>query len=83
MRTVSNKPLKDYEAVMPPVIVPVGEFWAILEWRKIRLTGLPAAILRRIADFIGYSDILPLGQALGIWRPHRVWRDDDTAKQLK
>lgn len=83
MRTASNKPPRDYEAVMPPVIVPVGEFWAILEWRKIRLTGLPAAILRRIADFIGYSDILPLGQALGIWRPHRVWRDDDTAKQLK
>jgi NADH dehydrogenase len=83
MRTASNKPPRDYEAVMPPVIVPVGEFWAILEWRKIRLTGLPAAILRRIADFIGYSDILPLGQALGIWRPHRVWRDDDTEKQLK
>jgi NADH dehydrogenase len=83
MRTASNKPPRDYEAVMPPVIVPVGEFWAILEWRKIRLTGLPAAILRRIADFIGYSDILPLGQALGIWRPHRVWHDDDTEKQLK
>lgn len=74
MREVNNKPLKNYEAVMPPVIVPVGEFWAILEWRKIRMTGVPAAMLRRVADFMGYSDILPIGQALGIWRPHRVWR---------
>lgn len=75
-RVSKNKPLQDYKAVMPPVIVPVGEFWAILEWRKIRMTGLPAAMLRRVADFMGYSDILPLGQALGIWRPHRVWRDN-------
>lgn len=79
-RVSKNKPLKDYKAVMPPVIVPVGEFWAILEWRKIRMTGLAAAMLRRAADFMGYSDILPIGQALGIWRPHRIWRDDVESK---
>lgn len=82
-RVVSNQPLKEYTAVMPPVIVPVGEFWAILEWRKVRLTGLLAAMLRRAADFMGYSDILPLGQALGVWRPHRVRHDESVARRDK
>ena len=82
-RASENKPLKEYTAVMPPVVVPVGEFWAVFEWRKVRLTGLVAAMLRRAADFMGYSDILPLGQALGIWRPHRVWRDEPVTEQEK
>jgi NADH dehydrogenase len=75
-KVAANKPVDEYQAVMPPVVVPVGEFWAIFEWRKIRLTGIVAAMLRRAADFMGYSDILPIGQALGVWRPHRIWRDE-------
>lgn len=82
-RVAKNKPIEDYKAVMPPVIVPVGEFWAIFEWRKMRFTGLPAAALRRVADFMGYSDILPLGQALGIWRPHRVSHEKSSLKSNK
>lgn len=75
-QVATNKPVEEYKAVMPPVVIPVGEFWAVFEWRKIRLTGIVAAIIRRAADFIGYSDILPIGQALGVWRPHRVWSDE-------
>lgn len=71
-RAAANQPLKEYKAVMPPVVVPVGEFWAVFEWRKLHITGIIAAMIRRVADFVGYSDILPIGQALGIWRPHRV-----------
>jgi NADH dehydrogenase len=82
-RTASRQPIQEYKAVMPPVVVPVGEFWAVFEWRKLRFTGLLAAILRRAADFMGYSDILPIGQALGVWRPHRVWRDEPVLEQAK
>ena len=57
-----------YKAVQPPVVVPVGERWAIFEWHKLRLSGWPASVLRRAADFMGYSDLLPIGQALGVWR---------------
>jgi NADH dehydrogenase len=67
---------KSYRAVKPPVVVPVGERWAVFEWHGLRLYGWPAAIIRRIADFIGYNDILPLGQALGVWRAGRVMEDD-------
>jgi NADH dehydrogenase len=81
-RTAAGKPAIAYKAIMPPVVVPVGAFWAVFEWRKLRITGLVAAVLRRAADFMGYSDILPLGQALGIWRPHRVWHDEHEPKLI-
>jgi hypothetical protein len=35
-----------------------------------------AAILRRIADFVGYTDMLPIGQALGAWHASTVMEDD-------
>jgi NADH:ubiquinone reductase (H+-translocating) len=65
-----------YKAVKPPVVVPVGERWAIFEWGKLRLWGWPASLLRRAADFIGYHDVLPIGQALGVWRASRIMDDD-------
>lgn len=75
-RELNGKVPKKYQAVKPPVVVPVGEDWAILEWRGLRISGWLGAILRRIADFIGYNDMLPLGQALGIWHASMVREDD-------
>ena len=69
-----------YKAVQPPVVVPVGERWAIFEWHKLRLSGWPASVLRRAADFMGYSDLLPIGQALGVWRAGNK-RNVDVAPQ--
>lgn len=71
-REARGEAMKKYKAVMPPVVVPIGERWAIFEWHGIRLSGWPAAVLRRAADFIGYSDMMPLGQALGVWRASLV-----------
>jgi len=66
-RLNTKQELVAYKAVQPPVVVPVGEHWAIFEWHKLRLSGWPASVLRRAADFMGYSDLLPIGQALGVW----------------
>jgi NADH dehydrogenase len=68
-RRKQHKEIKKYKAVMPPVVVPVGKNWAIFEWRGIILTGRIAVLLRRAADFLGYSDILPLGHALDYFSP--------------
>jgi NADH dehydrogenase len=67
-RKASGQALKKYKAVMPPVVIPVGERWAAFEWHGLRLSGWIGSVLRRAADFMGYSDMLPLGQALGVWR---------------
>lgn len=75
-REINGQKPKKYKAVKPPVVVPVGENWAILEWHGIRIGGWLGSILRRIADFIGYNDMLPLGQALGVWHASMVMEDD-------
>lgn len=75
-RRSRSRLLKKYKAVMPPVVVPVGENWAAFEWKFIRLYGWPAVMLRKAADFIGYHDLLPLGQALGVWNAQRIVQDD-------
>jgi NADH dehydrogenase len=67
---------REYKAVRPIVIVPVGERWSVFEWYGIRLYGWMAAVLRRIADFVGYTDMLPIGQALGAWHASTVMEDD-------
>lgn len=71
-----GKKRKLYKAKLPPVVVPIGENWAVFEYRKIRLHGWVAALIRKAADIIGYSDILPLGQALGVWHAQKVMEDD-------
>ncbi len=71
-----GKKRKLYKATLPPVVVPIGENWAVFEWRKIHLSGWPASLIRRAADMIGYSDVLPVGQALGVWHAHTVLEDD-------
>lgn len=75
-RHILGKSKKDYVATMPPVVVPVGENWAIFEYGKIHIAGAPASLIRSVADFVGYSDILPFGQALGVWHAQTVHQDD-------
>ena len=76
MRRRAGKKQKNYSAVLPPVVVPIGDNWAAFEWRKIKLYGRFASLIRKVADLIGYHDILPLGQALGAWHAQTVVEDD-------
>ena len=62
---------KPYRPKYPPSVVPIGHRWALFEWGWLRFGGLLGAALRRAADLISYSDILPLGWAIGRWRAGR------------
>jgi NADH dehydrogenase len=77
VRLEQKKKQRKYSAIRPPVVVPVGDRWAIFEWHGLRIGGVIGAMIRRAADFIGYSDILPLGQALGVWRASKIIEDDE------
>jgi len=72
---ILHKSKKKYVAKMPPVVVPVGKDWAIFEYKKLHFAGNIASRIRSAADFVGYSDILPFGQALGVWRAQKVKED--------
>lgn len=69
---ILGKSKKAYKAKLPPVVVPIGEKWAIFEYKKIRFGGWLGARVRSAADFTGYRDILPFGQALGVWRAQKI-----------
>lgn len=82
-RQHSGKKPKKYKAVMPPVVIPVGKDWAIFSWKGLLITGKLASWIRSTADFVGYSDILRFGQALGAWRAESIMEDDYFPKKSK
>lgn len=59
-----KKSKRKYHAKLPAVVVPVGERWAIFEYRNIVFGGFVGSLLRQAADFIGYRDVLSLYQTL-------------------
>ena len=59
---------KEYKVKLQPTVVPIGDKWAVFEWRWIQFGGWAGGIMRSSADLIGYSDVLPLGWAMKTWR---------------
>lgn len=78
---------RKYKAKQPPVVVPVGENWAVFEYKKLLLSGWPGSMIRQAADLTGYSEILPFNQAFGVWRSQTIKEEDvliadfDSSKQ--
>ena len=57
---------KTYKPYNPPVVIPVGKRWALVKFWGLMFAGWPGALLRRVADLIGYADVLPLSKALSL-----------------
>lgn len=75
-KQILGKSRAPYKAKQPPVVVPVGENWAIFEYKKIRFGGWLGGLIRQAADFVGYLDILPFAQAFTVWRAQRSKEED-------
>lgn len=75
--------MKPYKAILPVQAIPVGARWAIVEWRWLRFYGCIGGLIRRVADLVGYSEVLPLGTSLGAWRAAKVYEDDYFAPTIK
>ncbi|MBC7764652.1 FAD-dependent oxidoreductase [Microbacteriaceae bacterium] len=82
-RIADGKKLVPYKAVLPASAVPVGKNWAVLEWKSIRIYGFLGGLIRRAADWIGYSDLMPFGMSLGAWRASTVYENDYFTPTLK
>lgn len=74
----SRQPLPVYKPRKSPVVIPVGTNWALLEYGPIRLTGFPAAVIRRFADLIGFLDFFSFPTAFKLWLLEEQ-RDEDCA----
>lgn len=64
---VHKRPLPTYKAKKQPVVIPVGDNWAILEFGSLRLTGFIASLISKMAGLVGYLDYFPVGSALKLW----------------
>ena len=68
IRKVGHKQRKAYHQHVPTGVIPVGNGWAAVEHGNIHVYGYLGWLLRRAGDFIGYSDIERIGQAVRVWR---------------
>lgn len=59
---------KAYKAKLPPCVVPVGHRWALFEWGWLRFGGLLGHFMHRMANLIGYHDVLPISWSISAWR---------------
>jgi NADH dehydrogenase len=65
--SLDHKTIAPYKPLKPLTIIPVGEGWSVLEWRKLTISGRFASLLRTMYDFVGYSEVLGWRQAFAIW----------------
>lgn len=73
-RILRDGATKLYRPVLPATVVPIGDNWAVFEWKNIRFGGLAGGVMRRLADLVGYHDVLPIGWAMKAWRAQGIKR---------
>ncbi|HUC20048.1 MAG TPA: FAD-dependent oxidoreductase [Candidatus Polarisedimenticolaceae bacterium] len=56
--------------------IPVGPYWAVVVWGKLKLYGRLGWLLRRAADLMAYRDIEQLPGALRVWSKDFKTEDD-------
>lgn len=64
---VHHQALPSYTPRKQPVVIPVGEKWALLEYGPIRIKGWLGSLILRAAHLIGYLDFYPAPAAVKLW----------------
>lgn len=68
---------KNYRPKRPIYVVPVGTAWAAVAWGSLQMHGLLGWMLRRVADFAGYSDYEPWWKAGQRWVAQTMADEED------
>jgi NADH:ubiquinone reductase (H+-translocating) len=63
-----GKKVKKREQHKPIYAIPAGRHWAVVLWGDMRVTGLTAYIMRKMADLKYLMSILPFWKALSVFR---------------
>jgi NADH dehydrogenase len=71
-RVATKRPQIAYRPTSSPVGVPVGEKWGYVEWHGLYIDGLSGSVVRRWMELYGYAQLLPLKEAIPIWRAHDI-----------
>jgi NADH dehydrogenase len=66
-RVYAGRDRPAYAPKAPTSVIPVGDHWAVAEWKGHIMYGFAAYLLRRAADLIGYADIERWPKAIKAW----------------
>jgi NADH:ubiquinone reductase (H+-translocating) len=58
---------KEYTPKEPITVIPVGPYWASVQWGKRHFTGFAGWALRQLADLIAFHDLQSWPKAGGQW----------------
>mgnify|MGYP000865232210 CR=1 FL=1 len=72
---IRGKKRKNYADPYPLQVVPVGRI-SLFQYRKFSIGGRLVNIVRRVADLVGYSDVLGPLKALTIWQNSEPLEDE-------
>lgn len=59
---------RPYRPSYPLTIIPVGDKWAALQWKRFTMSGRFVGVLRLWLDLVGYLYVMDFGQAWRLWR---------------
>jgi len=71
-RVATKRAQLKYRPHSTPVTLPVGETWGYAEWLGLYVAGRTGALIRRLTVLHGYHQLMPLHEAIPIWRSHDV-----------
>lgn len=67
IKEVEKEPKLAYRPKKPIYVTPAGPRWAAVEWGKVHLYGWLGWFLREAGDFVAFTDIEPLPEAVEQW----------------
>jgi NADH:ubiquinone reductase (H+-translocating) len=76
VRREKGRKSKPYHQKLAVSVIPAGDGWALVEYGPIVFGGWIGGLLRWVADLVAYHDIMPLGDAISIWRDSKPYEDD-------
>ncbi|HEY5806206.1 MAG TPA: NAD(P)/FAD-dependent oxidoreductase, partial [Candidatus Saccharimonadales bacterium] len=77
IREIRGGSPKEYEPKQPVSVIPVGPYWASVEWGKRHFSGFTGWILRILADLVGFHDLQSWPKAGGQWMQSLTEEDLD------
>lgn len=82
-RKITNKPQLTYVPKKPISVIPVGPYWASVEWGKATYTGWVGWLLRTAADFVAFNNLETWTKAGAQWLATMGEEDDDCPNCVK
>lgn len=71
-RLATNRSQERFRPTSPPCGIPLGPKWGYVEWHGVYISGRTGALARRLMELYGYCQLLPIKQAIPIWRAHEL-----------